>query len=364
MFTAGLSLQEGENMDVLERLKKYVSIPSIFPDERDFAFELAEELRKYDFNVDLDEYVKGRFNVLGKRGNPRILFLAHLDTVPVSMGMEEPFMLKVDGDRAYGLGAYDMKAGIAVIMDLAENTDYPFGVLFTSDEENISLGSYHALNYNLDFDFCLSPEIMDVPQGHKEGDIIVARRGRIVMEVNTTVESGHGALKGRSAIDECIRGIRKLEEMPVVRHRFFSNSWFIRRIYSESKALSYPETCSFDIDYHLVPGEDAESVVETVRSITNLDVKLKERETPYMMPYDFSDSSYVDVLAKASKEVYGRYALKGGLTVADENRIALKMPVFSVGPFGKNAHNKNEWVSISSIFRLRKFYEEVLNRLV
>jgi len=75
------------------------------------------------------------------KGSKKVLLIAHMDTVyPRGMGEKQPF--RIEGDRAYGLGIADDKAGVALILhtvDLLARLGYDdyaeLGVLINGDEE-------------------------------------------------------------------------------------------------------------------------------------------------------------------------------------------------------------------------------------
>ena len=85
-------------------------------------------------------------------GTRRIMLLAHMDTVYLKgMLAKQPF--RIDGNRAYGLGIGDDKAGIAVILHtlsvLKETNFRGYGkltVLINGDEEVSSPGSRNVLS--------------------------------------------------------------------------------------------------------------------------------------------------------------------------------------------------------------------------
>ena len=102
--------------------------------------------------------------VLGARSNivaaiagagtaPRLILLAHMDTVPVGHGWTfPPFGAVVARDRIYGRGACDMKAGLAVAVNLlgwlaAEKIEPRGDVMFvaTVDEEGPDMSGARAL---------------------------------------------------------------------------------------------------------------------------------------------------------------------------------------------------------------------------
>lgn len=88
------------------------------------------------FQVDITDHGKGRVSFFAQRGTPELLFNVHLDTVPALEGsVHPPLELVVDGGRAYGRGACDIKGAAACLLTLAEQGDAPLALLFTTDEE-------------------------------------------------------------------------------------------------------------------------------------------------------------------------------------------------------------------------------------
>jgi glutamate carboxypeptidase len=100
--------------------------------------------RMHDTPPRIGRMVKATFKGTGTK---KILLIAHMDTVYLrGMGAKQPF--RVDGNRAYGLGIGDDKAGVAVILHTLATLkalgfkDYgQLTVLINGDEEISSPGS-------------------------------------------------------------------------------------------------------------------------------------------------------------------------------------------------------------------------------
>lgn len=107
-------------MDLLQRTAELMAIPSVSLDETQLADHVATELGHLD-HVEVErvgDNVVARTN-LGR--SQRLVLAGHLDTVPPN-GNAEP---KLDGDVLHGLGATDMKGGLAVMLELARNVPQP-----------------------------------------------------------------------------------------------------------------------------------------------------------------------------------------------------------------------------------------------
>jgi len=100
-----------------------------------YAF-LVEVLEPLGFDLACDDYGDGHVNFHAVRGAPRNLFNCHLDTVPIGPGWTRPPLeLTVADGRAYGRGACDTKGAAAALMAVAEDSDAPMALFFSSDEE-------------------------------------------------------------------------------------------------------------------------------------------------------------------------------------------------------------------------------------
>lgn len=89
-----------------------------------------------DFQHEITDHGDGCLSLLCRRGAPKILCNVHLDTVPAAQGYSaEPHILRVENDRAIGLGACDIKGAAACLIAAAQRTRGDAAFLFTTDEE-------------------------------------------------------------------------------------------------------------------------------------------------------------------------------------------------------------------------------------
>lgn len=106
------------SLDLISRTAELVEIPSESHHETAIAEEVSKRLRAVDWlKVErVGDNVIARSNLGHKQ---RLVLAGHLDTVPAN-GNQTP---KISGDTIAGLGAADMKGGLAVMIALAESLD-------------------------------------------------------------------------------------------------------------------------------------------------------------------------------------------------------------------------------------------------
>jgi succinyl-diaminopimelate desuccinylase len=121
--------------DLTSTLMELIDTPSVTGDEGRIATQVAARFMPIWGRTGVDRV--GNSVIVGTRTDrPIVLLVGHLDTVP-SQGQKPAFVVD---DRVHGLGASDMKAGIAVMMHLLTDDqvrDGPYdvvGVFYDKEE--------------------------------------------------------------------------------------------------------------------------------------------------------------------------------------------------------------------------------------
>jgi succinyl-diaminopimelate desuccinylase len=96
--------------DLVETLTWLVDIPSVTGEEAGIRNAIAARLHGMPQQAIADSLV------VGESGDAAVILAGHLDTVP----LQGEIGARLDGDRVHGLGATDMKGGLAVMIHLVE----------------------------------------------------------------------------------------------------------------------------------------------------------------------------------------------------------------------------------------------------
>lgn len=306
-----------------------------------------------------------RPNVLARVENgdgPTLLLNGHVDTVLAAEGWDgDPWQGRRDGDRFYGLGAFDMKCGVAAAMiatrALAERRDLWRGtLLFTSvvDEEAYSIGARALVDARIKADYCIVTE----PSWARP---VLGGVGKVLVRGDVTGKAAHGSMpwEGVNAGVEAARLVAKLDEMSLGQHPRLRAVHSLLSLHSGSAqyVITIPERARFTINRHIVPGETGESVLAEMRALADglgsparFDFAI---DPPYYPPWETDASHpFVRQFAEAYAAEAGRapsFAYQTG--VADSNYFSadLGIPTIQFGPNGGGAHQCNEWVDIPSI---------------
>ncbi len=373
-------------MDGIELLRRLVSIDSVFPRERKIGEFLEGHLQGIGFTTRRQHISEDRFNVLAEKegDGPCIMLYGHMDTVPpYGKWDSDPFTLREEGDRLYGLGTWDMKSGIAAILKAVERSGRRVKVAFGCDEENISEGA-HALVRSGFLDDAAVVIVGESGLNEKgisgPNMITLGRRGRVDYAFEISGKSAHGGdvRSGLNAITEASKLALMLEEMngKLRQHPLLpKQSQFVRKISGEATSLSIPDKAYLELDRHLVPPDTPETALKEIEAEigkmkgsgalkAQVKANIKPRKTPYLSPYVTPvENEHVKRLSEIVREEFGPQSpvYNYGLSVADENILATRKPVITIGTRGADEHSANEWVSKKSCLDLAKVLGKFLS---
>jgi succinyl-diaminopimelate desuccinylase len=352
--------------DLVSLTKRLVSIPSPFGKEH----EIAQFVYDYLGNATLQKIDGFGPNVISERivddDLPTILLNAHMDTIEVWKGGLEP---KLKDKRMYGLGAADMKAGLAIILDVFKNSNMRnLNLTFagTVDEEGNSLGAYKLLSEKrLGADLCIISEPSDERA-------ILGARGRYVIELELESEGGHGArpLGAHNTVDDAAEIIKALGKLKLRSHpKLGKGSTCALKIEGGGDSLSVPTSCKLRVDRHVVTGESKSMIMKDFKTLvgrvplrSRIRLKWLERPTPFLEPYITKQTALVKMFIKEHKRLF-KTGTGFASSVGDYNLFAKRMPTIVFGPKGDDWHSVNEYVDCESVIRCHHFYNHFLKKL-
>ncbi len=365
----------------VELLKKLVSIPSHFGEESRVSEFIGSFLEEHGLSVEYQEVEGFGSNVISRIKGKRLTVVlnGHMDTVGLSSGWTRNPWGELDGDRFYGLGSADMKGGLAaLIAAFIEVSKLPRRkrptVVFTAvvDEEGYSRGTWKLIEEGKLKD----ANLVLVAEPTNE-NLMLGARGRYVIKLKVRGKKVHAARPqdGINAIEELSKLLAFLPRIRTKKHlRLGSGSYCTLYAHGEADGLSVPEVAEAILDRHIVIGEDWERVVgelrkaaEKVKMRGELEISRFPRPTPEMLPYLVRENNrFVSIFSQVYSLLWGRnLGITYGKSVGDFNYFGayLKVPTVVFGPIGENWHSANEWVSVSSVKRVKQTYLEFLRAL-
>ncbi len=385
-------LSPSDRKALIDFLRELVAIPSPSGQEGPLAQRIAEEMERLGFPEIRIDRVGNVVGKLGRGERPVILLDGHMDTVEVgdvSRWTRDPYGGSVEGEFLYGLGASDMKAGLASMVYglgalLRAGAEIPGTVYFVGVvQEEPCEGS--ALRLFLeeegvipDYAVIGEPSSLRIIQGH---------RGRMGIIVTAKGRSCHASAPelGRNAIYSAARIIFGVELMSSQ----FLNDAFLGKgsaavtwIRSESPSRNaVPPICSFYVDRRLTLGETEAKALAEIRSIVlregvEAEIAVNEYEARSYTGYTWKVREYypawlipqshplVQAGLRAAERVLGfrpsvgcwKFSTDGTYTMGEAG-----IPTIGFGPGDEEqAHSPDERVRIEDVLAAAEIYAEMV----
>ena len=355
--------------DVVALLQDIVAIDSVNPSlapaaagEREIAAYVSRWASRAGLEVEVLEATSGRPSVVvgsGRRGSGQTLLLCgHLDTVGLG-GMSDPLAPRVDGDRLYGRGAYDMKAGLAAALVACRNAARSglLGeviVVAVADEEHSSIGVQEVLRrVRADAAVVTEPTELAVATAHK---------GFVWVEIDVAGRAAHGS-RPHLGVDAILKTGPILVALTDLNERLRSGAHptlgpgtlHASLVTGGLEESTIPDRCTLTIERRTLPGETVADVEHEIAELlsrcrhADLELAVTSRILLAREPFETAPAeAIVGTVIQAARGVLGRSVDVVGVSYWADSAFlqAAGIPTVLFGPDGDGAHAAVEWVSL------------------
>jgi succinyl-diaminopimelate desuccinylase len=242
--------------------------------ERDCAQMAGKLLQDWGFAVEYFEYEEGRTSVIARAGGSDakapLCLTGHLDVVPLGTRKwsKDPFAGETDGDKLFGRGSSDMKAGVAAMLLACSRFSRKLSgtpglvVVLTAAEEGGCVGSRHL---------AALPKLMGKAGAIVVGEPtsnypLVGHKGSIKFHAAFAGVSAHGSMPqlGVNAIYKAAKAIAKLEEFQfgVPEHPVMGLPTMNVGTFQGGSGINLvPDAATVGVDIRTVPGVDHDALL-------------------------------------------------------------------------------------------------------
>jgi succinyl-diaminopimelate desuccinylase len=295
---------------------------------------------------------------VGPADAPTLVLHGHLDVVP------EP---RVQGDRLFGRGAYDMKGALAVMLlalhELRDQDSVRVRLGIVCDEESEddrNRGSDALVDQGFIGDFAITGEPTDLQIG-------VQAKGVLAMRLQVSGKAAHGATPwlGDNAISRALDVFRTIESLPFARQSselFDRPSINLGRIWGGDALNKVPDSCVIDVDVRFLPDQEPDQILEEVSGIPQTSIISTFRRPPAVVD---PESPLVRALGEATSPHHPEEVMSVGRDGASDavSFLRVGVPAVEFGPVGGGHHGPEEWVSIGSLATYRKAITDFVHAL-
>lgn len=372
--------------EVVKTLQDLISINSVNPcfggpGEFQISEYVVEFLQKMDVPCRRQEVWPRRFNIIGEVSGSEperiIVFEAHMDTASAEGMIVEPFTPLQKGNRMYGRGACDTKAGLAAMLHALK------AVRYSGDKPRASIllaavvDEEHAFGGVLKLVQGLSAEGAVVAEP-TELMPVVASKGCLRWRIKVRGKAAHSSKPqlGVNAISKMSQIIQQIEtELPPLfssrSHPLLGSPTLnIGTITGGVQVNFVPDSCIISVDRRLVPGETRQSVYGEIENLLGRlrasdPALVAEMEAPVLEdePLDTSPDAHIAQVALNSvRNVTGAGSFVGvpfGSDAGKLNRAGVPAVILGPGSIDK-AHASDEFVEVGQVYQAAQIYRQMM----
>ena len=344
--------------------------------ERDCARYAGGLLQEWGFKVDYFEFAEGRTSVVARAGGSAdkapLCFTGHLDIVPLGTRKwaRDPFRGETDGDRLFGRGTSDMKAGIAAILlsarSMVKHLNGKPGVVLvlTAAEEGGCIGSQHLARTAL-----LGKAGAMVVGEPTSNYPYAGHKGSLKFHAKFRGVSAHGSMPelGENAIYKAARAVGKLEnfDFQFKKHPVMGSPTMNVGTFEGGQGVNMvPDEASIGVDIRTVAGMDHAELLSRLKKtlggeaeidvFSDMNAVWTEPQQEWVQRVFEITGKHLGAKPEAKAQTYNTDA--GNLL-----RVYKGAPTVILGPGeAAQAHQTDEYVSMERIRQSVAIYEDLI----
>lgn len=344
--------------------------------ERDCARHAGALLEEWGFGVQYHEYESGRTSLVARAGgadaNAPLCLTGHIDTVALGSRpwSKDPFSGETDGDRLYGRGSSDMKAGVAAILLAARTFAKRFErtpgvvIVLTAAEEGGCIGSQHLARTQL-----LGKAGALVVGEPTSNYPYIGHKGSVKFHASFKGVSAHGSMPhlGVNAIYKAARAVAKLEsfDFGAPRHPVMGEPTMnVGTMDGGSGVNMVPDTASIGVDIRTVPGMHHAQLLERLRKLLGDEARMDVfSDLPPV--WTAPQNEWIERVFEICHTQLGSRPEARTATYMTDAANLLKVytgaPTVVLGPGEPQmAHQTDEWCSMERIRQSVALYEAII----
>ena len=323
------TIEDAENKKILDYIESTLSIMGFKTEKRD------------------------KFLIMSNKEETSLGFLGHTDTVQFTDGWEyEKFSLTKIKNKIYGLGVCDMKSGIAAIISAISQIDFKkltkgIKLYFTYDEEIGFSGIKDITNYEKNF-----PKMVIIGEP-TNNEVIVGSKGLMEYKILFKGINTHSSTpeKGKNAIMSAVSFINELNEFYEndIKNNTDTNfeipytTMNIGKINGGSAINTVPDSCEILVDFRTINKIEEQKIINKLKILEEKyqpEVRELNKLSPFLNKSSISNKT-CNFITEAS--------------FLETDRIIL-----GAGPI--TAHEINEYISVTSLYKLVEQYKELIEK--
>ena len=277
------------DLNPLSLTRKLVSYNTVNPpgNERECAQFCGHLLEDAGLSVNYYEFADKRTTIVARlkgTGNKApICFTGHLDTVPLGTvtWQKDPFAGEVEGDRFYGRGTADMKAGVAamvlMVRQMATRKKISGGItlILTAGEETACEGAQHVAGIPNALGHAGAIVVGEPTSNYP----IIGHKGCIRLMLTSTGVTAHAAMPelGDNAIHKAASVVKGLQDFDfdMAAHPLLGAPTLnIGTISGGMNINSVPDKAMIGIDIRTIPGKPHKEIQNRIKRSVGQDVSV------------------------------------------------------------------------------------------